>query len=94
MLLEKYMIINTLNKKVQIEYPCRWLYKVIGSDQDELRQAIEEIVQDDTCTITFSNASSKGKYLCLNVEVTVDDEDTRNSLYMKLKGHQAVKTVL
>ena len=88
------MIINNLNKKVLIEYPCSWLYKVIGSDQDELRQAIEEIVPAETCAITFSNASSKGKYLCLSVEVMVNDEDDRNSLYAKLKAHQAVKTVL
>lgn len=88
------MIINNIHKKVQIEYPCCWLYKVIGSDKDEMRQAIEEIVQVETCTITFSNASSKGKYLCLNVEVMVHDEAARNSLYEKLKAHQAVKTVL
>ena len=88
------MIINNMNKKVQIEYPCRWLYKVIGTDQDEMRRALEEIIQVEICTITFSNASSKGKYLCLNVEVMVHDEDTRNSLYTKIKAHQAVKTVL
>lgn len=88
------MIINNSNKKMQIEYPCRWLYKVIGPDQDAMRRAIEEIIQVETCTITFSNASSKGKYLCLNVEVMVHDEDARNSLYMKLKAHHCVKTVL
>ena len=88
------MIINNTHKKVQIEYPCCWLYKVIGSDKDEMSQAVEEIIQGETCTITFSNASSKGKYLCLNVEVIVHDEDARNILYARLKAHQAVKTVL
>jgi hypothetical protein len=88
------MIINNSNKKVQIEYPCRWLYKVIGADHDAMRQAIEEIVQVEKCTITLSNASSKGKYLCLNVEVMVFDEEARNNFYVKLKAHQAVKTVL
>ena len=77
-----------------IEYPCRWLYKVIGSDREELRLALAEIIAPDTCRISFSNSSSGGKYHCFNVEVTVTSEEERNSIYRDLKIHPRIKMVL
>ena len=79
--------------KAQIDYPCKWLYKVIGSDQEELRMALAEIISHG-CDISFSNSSSKGKYHCLNLEVTVQSEEERNSIHMALKEHPQVKIVL
>ena len=80
--------------KAQIKYPCQWLYKVIGFDREKLRQALFEIVKDDSCDISISNTSSKGKYHCLNLEVTVRNEEERNSIYLALKEHPQVKIVL
>ena len=80
--------------KVKLDYPCQWLYKIIGVDQEQLRQAIAEIIIDTPCEISLSNNSSKGKYLCLNVELTVQNEKERNSIYSSLKEHPHVKIVL
>ncbi len=80
--------------KPVIEYPCQWLYKVIGKDEEKLRLALTEIIVHPTCDISYSNSSSKGKYLCLNVEVTVQNEDERNAIYLALKEHPHVKIVL
>ena len=80
--------------KVQLEYPCRWLYKVIGPDQEKLHQALLEIVSNGSCTISFSNSSSAGKYHCLNLEVTVQSEEERNSIYRALKAHPQIIMVL
>lgn len=80
--------------KVQIEYPCQWLFKVIGSDQQQLQKALLEIVADDSCQISLSNSSRTGKYHCLNLEVTVRNEEERNAIYMTLKAHPQVKIVL
>jgi putative lipoic acid-binding regulatory protein len=80
--------------KAQIEYPCQWLYKVIGDDLEKLHQILLEIVSDDTCNITFSNSSRTGKFHCLNLEMTVENEEERNSIYMELKSHPEVKMVL
>lgn len=27
-------------KKLQLEYPCPWVYKIIGTDADEMRRAV------------------------------------------------------
>ncbi len=80
--------------KAIIDYPCLWLYKVIGADQEKLQQALLEIAGGDMCDISLSNTSRTGKYHCLNFEVTVQSEEERNSIYLALKAHPQVKIVL
>jgi len=80
--------------KAQLQYPCLWLYKVIGMDRKKLYQALEEIVDVDSCTISPSNSSRTGKYHCLNLEMTVVNEEERNRIYLALKSHPQVKIVL
>ena len=80
--------------KLQLNYPCRWLYKVIGSDREKLHEALLEIVRDESCCISYSNSSSTGKYHCLNLEVTVQSEEERNSIYRAIKAHPRIKIVL
>ena len=80
--------------KAKLDYPCQWLYKVIGTDHEQLRQAIREIITNIPCEINLSNSSSSGKYLCLNLEITVQSEEERNSIYLNLKAHPQVKIVL
>ena len=82
------------NCKAKLDYPCQWLYKVIGTDHEQLRHAIAEIINDSPCKISLSNSSSSGKYLCLNLEITVQSEEERNSIYLDLKAHQHIKIVL
>jgi len=79
---------------MQIEYPCQWLFKVIGSDPEKLQRTLMEIVHDDSCDISFSISSRTGKYHCLNLEVTVRSEEERNAIFMALKAHPQVKIVL
>ncbi len=88
------MVSEIDREKLQVEYPCRWLYKVIGTDDNLIRQAISETVVDITCSVTYSNRSSKGKYHCLNLEVHVIDEENRTSIYEALKKHPHIKKVL
>jgi len=80
--------------KVQLDYPCKWLYKVIGMDREQLHRAIMETISSKPCKIDVSNTSRSGKYTCLNLEITVEDENDRNSIYLELKAHPHVKIVL
>jgi hypothetical protein len=81
-------------RKVQLEYPCPWVYKIIGPDADEMRQAVAEIICDRACKITHSRSSEKSKYHCLNVELSVESESHRTALYDALKAHKTIKLVL
>ena len=85
---------NPTGRKPDIEYPCPWGYKVIGSDEERLRCAIAEVIQELPHTVTPSSRSHSGKYHCLNVELVVANEECRLEIYEGLRKHPAVKIVL
>lgn len=88
------MIINGSGKKPDIDYPCPWGYKIIGSDVELLRSAIAEVIQERPHTITPSHTSLTGRYLCLDVQLIVTSEECRIEIYEGLRRHPAVKVVL
>lgn len=85
---------NDKKRKVQLEYPCPWVYKIIGSDENEMRLAVAEIIRDRNYKISHSRSSDTAKYHCLNVELSIESDSHRTTLYEALKSHRAVKIVL
>ena len=80
--------------KLEIEYPCEWSYKVIGTDEDALREAISKCAEGADHRISHSKSSSAGRYVSLNLEAVVDSEEIRIKIYHSLSGHASVKIVL
>jgi len=79
---------NGINEKAKVNYPCPWGFKVIGKSEDIVRQATVECLQN-ICegreyTLEMSNVSGNGKYVSLNLELTVDNEDDRNGIFTSL----------
>ena len=87
------MIDNRDNEETGIDYPCEWIYKIIGSDKESVHNAIAGIIQDSEYHISDSNTSKTGKYLSFDVKVMVGDEAYRNKIYQALKGHDDIKIV-
>ena len=87
------MIDNRDNEETSIDYPCEWIYKVIGSDKESVHNAIASIIQDSEYLINDSNTSKTGKYLSFNVTVMVGDEAYRNKIYQAFKVHDNIKFV-
>lgn len=88
------MILDSDNKKPNIEYPCNWDYKVIGTDVDEMISIIEQSVEGMDYKISSSNVSSKGNYFSLNLKVFVSSEVIRDLVFAKLKASEFIKMVL
>ena len=88
------MKIDIKDGSYKLIYPCQWLYKVIGADRQQLQQAITHVIRDNSCSISPSNSSKTGKYYCLNLEITVRNEEERDLIYAALKEHPHVKVVL
>lgn len=86
--------LNDSPEKLEIEYPCQWLYKVIGNDATLTIDAIKECCHILDAKIAHSNVSSSGKYHSFNVSVTVPDEQTRLTVFDALKVHPSLKMVL
>jgi putative lipoic acid-binding regulatory protein len=88
------MILDSNSKKPNIEYPCDWYYKVIGTDTDEMIKAIELAVEGLDYKLTSSNISSKGNYFSLNLRVFVTSEVIRDIIFAKLTDNEFIKMVL
>ncbi len=88
------MILDSEMQKPQIEYPCQWAYKVIGSDVNKILLAIETAAMGLSYDVSPSNVSSNGKYFSLNLKLEVPNETVRNLIYEKLGNSPDVKFVL
>lgn len=88
------MFCHCSGRKAEIQYPCRWLYKVISCDHLQDKEKIVALLQDFSCEINVSNSSRTGKYTCLNVEVVVASEGQRNTFYQLFQELETVKMVL
>lgn len=81
-------------KKPKIDYPCLWLYKVIGEDRAAVAAAIAEVVGAAEHLVVCANSSSGGKYHSFNLELVVESEAHRDRLYCELSACAVVRVVL
>ncbi len=77
-----------------IEYPCRWEYRIIGESEADIRTAIATVVGAREYTIAPSHASAGGRYLSFAIEVAVADEAERLAVFAALREHAHVRYVL
>lgn len=80
--------------KPEIDYPCVWQYKVIGMERKAVQAALSEQLGDAPYSLSESRTSRKGKYISLNLELTVHTEEQRLHLYSTLTAHPSIKLVL
>lgn len=80
--------------KLDLDYPCRWSYTLIGRDEQKIRAAVVEVIGDREHTLAFSHFSKKGTYCSLHLELTVDTEEYRNATYHALHGHADIRIVI
>lgn len=87
-------IINDLTQKLELEYPCTWCYKVVASERAGIEIAVMEIICERRYSLEPSKASRSGKYISMNLELLVHNEDERTYFYETLKAHPHIKMVL
>jgi len=87
-------IINDSKEKLELEYPCSWTYKLIGLEKEVIQKAIHDVILEREHKLTHSNKSKTGKYVSMNLDIIIQNEDERNFIYEALKTHQHIKMVL
>ncbi|MBU2102440.1 MAG: DUF493 domain-containing protein [Candidatus Omnitrophota bacterium] len=80
--------------KIEIHYPCEWEFRIIGTDEGSLTQAVSGILADKKYDLVFSNISKGGKYISLALTTVVESEEERNGIYTALRKHVRIKSVL
>jgi putative lipoic acid-binding regulatory protein len=81
-------------EKQIVEYPCQWSFRIIGAEEELIRSAVEEYMEEAAYQLTASNVSRSGKYVAINLETIVLNEDERNRIYIDVKNMACVKMVL
>jgi len=87
-------ILNDRKEKLELAYPCNWAYKLIAGEKEALEKAIHDVIQERDHSLEHSNNSKSGKYISMNLELLVHNEDDRNFIYEALKAHNNIKMVL
>ena len=80
--------------KLELEYPCSWTYKLIGHEKEAIQKAIHDVILKREHKLTDSKASKAGKYVSMNLDLVITNEDERNFIFQALKAHQNIKMVL
>jgi len=86
--------IKDKEEKLELVYPCSWTYKVIGHEKEALMQAIKDVINEREHDITDSKASKTGKYISMNLDMLIHNDDDRTFIFEALKNHQNIKMVL
>lgn len=81
-------------QQLQLEYPCSWCYKVIALERAGIEIAAMEVCSERIYSLKPSKLSTGGKYVSMNLELLVHNEDERTYFYETLKAHQHIKMVL
>ncbi len=80
--------------KPEIDYPCRWQFRIIGEERAAMVEAIATLTGIPADEIAEANVSSGGRYLSLKIELVVHDDDERLGFYRLLAAHPAIRMVL
>ncbi|MFP4106593.1 MAG: DUF493 domain-containing protein [Phycisphaerae bacterium] len=83
-----------LEGEPDVEYPCRWEYRLIGAQRGPMVQAASEIASIWEYTVRDSNRSKTGKYVSVILEVQVPDEGARRLIFKMLSDHDDIIMVL
>lgn len=78
----------------QIDYPCRWEYRLIGRSENDLRAAVRPLVEGMSHDFVTGHESRRGKYCSLSLLVTVSSEEMRLSLFAALREAEEILWVL
>jgi putative lipoic acid-binding regulatory protein len=87
-------VVTLDDKKLELTYPCNWCYKVIASEKEALEKAIHDVIEEREHKLSHSNNSKTGKYISMNLDLLVHNEDDRTFIFEALKKHQDIKMVL
>lgn len=87
-------MVTYLKGKPVIKYPCRWVYKLFGTDQDRMREAVVQSMAGADYMLTPSRSSKYEKYHCMNLDIQVLSEEYRIEKFLALSSHQAFVLIL
>ena len=87
-------MISLDNKKVELEYPCNWDYKVIINTHCNIKHIAKNVLGERIYKIAKSNNSKDKTYVSYKISLLVHSDEDRVALFHELKKEDCVKIVL
>jgi uncharacterized protein len=81
-------------EKPSITYPCTWSYRLIGEDSELIIKEIPPKMGSIKHEISEANRSKQGKYVSINIDAIVSDDNERLSVVLLLQSIPTVKMVI
>ena len=88
------MILDENSPKPNIDYPCKWEFKIIGNNIDKILEAIENASMGLIYDVTPSNISKNNRYFSINFTIEVSNQVVRDLVYEKLTESPNIMIVL
>ncbi len=90
----RHMKFLSRDLKPDIEYPCKWVFKLFVADRDMLGKILPGIITGRDYSLTPSHSSRQKKYHCMNLAVTVTSDQDRLSVYEQLSSNKSILIIL
>jgi len=87
-------MISLNNKKLELDYPCSWEYKLIVLENCNIKKCVKDILLERKYNLKLSKTSSKGKFKSYTLQMIVHNEDDRKEIFSLLGEHKDIKMVL
>ena len=78
----------------EIDYPCHWNYKLVGRDKFEMKKLVARTLGNREFSVKESKKSRTGKFVSLNVDVLVFNDDERRFFYDRFRTAEEVLHIL
>ncbi len=82
------------DREPEVHYPIAWTYRLIGEDEQAMRQAVVDVVGELDHELRPANQSSGGRYLSLSLELVVTSHEQRRAIFSGLAEHHAIRVVI
>ena len=87
-------MIDLSDKKLELNYPCSWEYKLVVLEDCNIKKCVKEVVFEREHNLKPSKTSSQGKFKSYNLEILVHNDDDRTEIFRLFGEHSDIKMVL
>ncbi len=89
-------------QRPEITYPAPWSFKVIGTDEQDVRRAVKITLAvcldqnsgDRAYELSLTRTSTQGSYVSLNLELTVLSDAERDAIFTGLADCPEIRMVI
>ena len=89
-------------QRPEITYPCPWSFKIIGTDEDDVRRAVKITLAvcldrnsgEREFELGLSRRSGEGNYVSLNLTLEVLSESERDAVFSGLADCPEIRMVI